>query len=141
MIVKPTLAMLLVVFAATTGAADPGARPAAHDAEFFGRLDMSGFASPQLVNPKPVVADPAARGAAATPQVFHVRPGDERRWQATCKAYDGCAVPALFVTEAWFQQVYLPQVGGQDGREQRYREHARRDRVFDRDTRHKHPGE
>jgi hypothetical protein len=116
-----------------TGAAYGGPVP---DPAFFGRLDMAGMPKPQLMSKRPVRAVGLAHDDGATPLVLHVPPGQERRWGAACQAYGACGVPVLFVTEAWYRQVYLPRVGAQDGREQRYLELVRVVRD-ERDQRHR----
>jgi hypothetical protein len=44
----------------------------------------------------------------------------------------------LFVTESWFVNVYLPQIGSRDGREQRYRIETARARGAERDRHDPH---
>ncbi len=68
-------------------------------------------------------------------------PGHEWHWNDHCHTYDACATPVYFVTEGWFRNVYLPAVGIQDGRLQRYQAQAARDHVSDRDRYDAHPGE
>lgn len=53
--------------------------------------------------------------------------------QAHCRTYAACSVPVYFVTEGWSVDVYLPAIGEQDGREQRYGMQMGRERHVRRD--------
>jgi hypothetical protein len=115
----------------------------AREAEFFGRLDLGNAPRPDVINPRAVkgqhvhglsrvLATPL--GTWEAPVYFHVRPGEEHRWAAHCKVYAACDTPVIFVTEAWYRDVYLSSA--QDGREQRYRETVRLERST-REQRHR----
>jgi hypothetical protein len=107
------------------------------DGAFFGRIDIRAFPGAQVVYARPMqVLHGSAAGAGAEPVYLHVRPGEERRWGAHCRAYDVCATPVFFVTESWYRTVYLPLVGGSDGREKRYADSVRIERQ-DRESRHR----
>ena len=112
--------------------ADPG---------IYGRIDVSKYPKPQLINPKPVTIDHQSKPeTTAKPIYLHVPQGHEWHWHDHCKTYDACAVPVYFVTEGWFRSVYLPAIGSQDGREQRYKIQTARQRG-ERDRYDAHPGE
>ena len=98
------------------------------DPGLYGKLDLSKFPKPQVLNVKPLLVSTAKGASKAKPVFVHVRPGWELHWSAHCAAYDACSVPVYFVTEGWFVHVYLPAVGEQDGREQRYLVQKGRDR-------------
>jgi hypothetical protein len=106
---------------------------AASESGIYGRLDLDGLSTPQVINAKPVLADSSSSRALTQAVYVHVPPGDEKHWRARCRLYDACDVPVHFVTESWFLDVYLPSVGAQDGREQRYREQMGRQRGTQRD--------
>jgi hypothetical protein len=112
---------------------------AAEESGIYGRLDVEAFATPQVINAEPVLAESASRGASTRAVYVHVPPGDEKHWRAHCRTYSACDVPVHFVTESWFLNVYLPAVGAQDGREQRYREQIGRQRGTQRDEHDVHP--
>lgn len=95
------------------------------EAQFFGRLTITSAMRPEFIHAAPVQALRSNAGSTGKPVVLHVRAGQEERWAAHCQAYDACSVPVRFVTERWFRNVYLPEVSGQDGREQRYRDLVR----------------
>ena len=98
------------------------------DPGIYGKLDLSRFGKPQVLNVKPLLVSTAKGAGKAKPVFVHVRPGWELHWSAHCAAYDACNVPVYFVTEGWFVHVYLPVIGEQDGREQRYLIQKGRDR-------------
>lgn len=115
------------------------AQAADTDQGIFGRIDTGKFPKPHLINHKPVVIDrAAARRSSAKPIYLHVPPGDEWHWNAHCRSYDACGVPVYFVTESWFRGVYLPAIGSRDGREQRYRIQAARERASERELHDSH---
>ena len=124
--------ILLGLLMAATAVAAPGTIGA--DPGIYGRLDLAKFPKPKVVNAKPIVIDASTKQASAKPIYLHVPPGHEWRWHSLCKSYDACDVPVYFVTENWFMTVYLPAVGAQDGREQRYRMEASRERSTERDV-------
>lgn len=116
-------------------------------AGYFGRIDehaVSG-ARPEVLSPRAVKGQnlhtqrftrQAVLAGFELPVYLHVRAGEEMRWAAHCAQYDACQQPVLFVSERWFRDVYLPAVGRDDGREQRYRDLVRPERNG-RDQRHR----
>jgi hypothetical protein len=107
------------------------------DDAYFGRIDLPPSQRPDLINARAVQVAPTPAGAVAVPIFLHVRPGQEKRWSAHCKAYGACALPVYFVKESWYREIYLPRVGGTDGREQRYLERIRVERSEARSDRHR----
>lgn len=123
---------LLALGSASAADADPG---------IFGPIDTGRFPKPKVINRKPIVIDRAAQHWFARPIYLHVPPGDEFHWNAHCHTYNACAVPVHFVTESWFVNTYLPAIGSRDGREQRYRMQAARERASERDVHDLHGDE
>jgi len=120
------LATLLL--AGAVHAADSG------DSAYFGRIDLTIAGPPSAtMHARPVLAEPGP-AAAVEPVYLHIRPTHAERWGAHCREYAACTQPALFVTEQWYRQVYLPRIGRDDGREQRYLETVRLGRA----ERHNH---
>jgi hypothetical protein len=79
---------------------------------FFGRIDMGGFApAPQVYGP-PVLASGYYNG----PPVYLRVPVDHRRhWGRYCRYYSACGERVFFVRDDWYANSYVP----------RYREHYR----------------
>ena len=103
------------------------------DPGIYGQLDLKKMSKPELIKARPVLIDRSSKHASAQPVYVHVPPGHEWHWHTHCRDYNLCAMPVLFVTETWFVSVYLPSIGSQDGREQRYRAEATRERGNERD--------
>jgi len=103
------------------------------DPGIYGQLDLKKMPKPELIKARPVLIDRSSKHASAQPVYVHVPPGHEWHWHTHCRDYNLCAMPVLFVTETWFVNVYLPSIGSQDGREQRYRAEATRERGNERD--------
>ena len=108
------------------------------DPSLYGKLDVSHLKKPQTIHRRPVVADSQARKSTKTPIYVHLAPGQEQHWASHCSLYAACNVPVYFVTEGWFMNVYLPEVGARDGREQDYRLFSARDRGQERDRHDQH---
>jgi hypothetical protein len=108
------------------------------DVGIYGQIDVSKFPHPAVINKKPVVADKAGRKLFARTIYLHVEPGQEWHWHANCRTYNACSTPVYFVTESWFVNVYLPAIGSRDGREQRYKMQAARERASARDQHEQH---
>ena len=120
-----TICTLITVVAQSTDTVDVG---------IYGRLDLKEFPKPELINARPVLIDRSSKHASIKPIYVHVPPGHEWHWHRHCYDYDLCATPVWFVSESWFVNVYLPTIGSQDGREQRYRAIASRERGNERDN-------
>jgi len=125
---RPIQIGFVLVALAMAGRLVPAALAADADPGIYGQLDLAKFPKPKLIYDRPVIADAAARKTKAKPIYLHVPPGHEWHWNAHCRTYNACNVPVHFVSENWFVNVYLPAIGSRDGREQRYRIEAGRDR-------------
>lgn len=117
---------MVCLFSGVAAAASP-------DSGVVGRIDTTRFPKPPVIWSKPVIVEKGAGRGGLKPIYLHVPPGVESHWHAQCRAYDACSVPVYFVTEGWFVNVYLPAIGSRDGREQRYRSEAARERASERD--------
>ena len=131
---KNAVTMLAAAAAMATTVAHAAPGPVDAEPGIYGVIDVAKFPKPQVINPKPIVATlPAKNAKKMKPVYLHVPVGHERHWQAHCGSYDACGTPVFFVTEGWFVNVYLPVIGGQDGREQRYKIQMGRERDVRRD--------
>jgi hypothetical protein len=134
------------IMIATLAVAGTAASAAGFDeSAYFGRIDPAQAPRIEVTRTRALQANAGAvvslkAGAAASPVYLHVRPEEERRWAAYCAAYAACGVPVLFVKESWYREVYLPAIGRDDGREQRYLDHVRFERS-DRELRHRQDDE
>jgi hypothetical protein len=128
--------LAIALGAAATLAVNPVARADDMDPGIYGRLDVSKFGHPPVIRREAVVANGVKHRTSSKPVYLHEAPGQESHWQAYCRTYDACSVPVYFVTESWFVNVYLPAIGSRDGREQRYRINAARERASERESHH-----
>jgi 2',3'-cyclic-nucleotide 2'-phosphodiesterase (5'-nucleotidase family) len=138
---RPTNGTLASLLAITLGmvatlVVNPAARADDTDPGIYGRLDVSKFGHPPVIRREAVVANGAKHRTSSKAVYMHVAPGQEWHWQSYCRTYDACSVPVYFVTESWFVNVYLPAIGSRDGREQRYRINAARERASERESHH-----
>jgi hypothetical protein len=131
-----TLASLLALGVLSTLGVSSVARADDTDPGIYGRLNVSKFGHPPVIRREAVVANGAKHRTSSKPVYMHVAPGQEWHSQAYCRTYDACSVPVYFVTESWFVNVYLPTIGSRDGREQRYRINAARERASEREAHH-----
>ena len=74
---------------------------------FFGQVDIGGAPPPELVAAQPVVIAPAPEFVGAPPIYLHVRPGYEGDWRHHCFEYNACGRPVYFVSDNWYNQVYV----------------------------------
>jgi hypothetical protein len=116
---------------------------AAQAAEFsyFGPVDTSIAPEPGVIYERVVKAAKQKPGdipqniRSAKVLYLHVPAGEERHWSAHCAKYQACEKPVLFVSEAWYQNVYLPLAGANNGRDRDYREVATRAEPHPREAR------
>ena len=83
---------------------------------FYGRIDIGNFPQPRLIYAQPVVIDPVRLIESAPPIYLHVPPGHAKNWRKHCRKYDACGRPACFVQDDWYDNVYVPEYSGQNGK-------------------------
>jgi hypothetical protein len=112
--IKPTTSTLALVAAAITAfatapalAADVGVSVSVGQPGFYGRIDIGNFPQPQLIYPQVVVIQPVA--VMPQPIYLHVPPGHAKNWGKHCHNYNACNQPVYFVTDAWYNNVYVPR--------------------------------
>lgn len=98
---------------------------------FYGRINIGDAPPPALVYERPVViAQPRYQVA---PVYLRVPPFQRAHWARYCAGYGACGVPVYFVTDDWYESVYVPRYREVyreprgDWREHEYREHERRE--------------
>jgi hypothetical protein len=108
---KKTIASLS--FALVTLSASAGVSVSIGEPGFYGRIDLGGYAAPQLIYPQPVYAYPAPYGAA--PVYLYAPPGHIKHWGKYCHQYGACNAPVYFVQERWYSNVYAPRYRNEHG--------------------------
>jgi hypothetical protein len=98
------------VIAATGGnalAADVGVSITVGQPGYYGRIDVGNFPQPQLIYVQPVVIEPIPVGVVSQPLYLHVPPGHAKNWRKHCGKYNACGQPVYFVSDDWYNNVYV----------------------------------
>jgi hypothetical protein len=98
------------IIAATTGpalAAGVGISVTVGQPGYYGRIDIDNFPQPQLIYPQPVVIEPMPVGVVPQPLYLHVPPGHAKNWRKHCRKYNACGHQVYFVSENWYNNVYV----------------------------------
>ena len=102
--------MFAAVVAATTGnalAADVGVSVTVGQPGYYGRIDIGNFPQPQLIYAQPVVIEPVIVGMQPQPLYLYVPPGHAKNWRKHCAKYNACGQPVYFVSDNWYNNVYV----------------------------------
>ena len=99
---------LLLAAAAFTGAASAqvGVSVSVGEPGFFGQIDIGGAPAPEVINTEPVVIQQGA-DATEAPLYLHVPAGYDTDWAHHCAQYNACGRPVLFVSDNWYNKVYV----------------------------------
>jgi len=106
--------MFAAVMAAITGsafAANVGVSVTVGEPGYYGRIDIGNFPQPQLIYAQPVVIEPVPVGVVAQPLYLHVPPGHAKNWRKHCGKYNACSQPVYFVSDNWYNNVYVKGQG------------------------------
>jgi len=109
------------VIAATAGdalAANVGVSVTVGDPGYYGRIDIGNFPQPQLIYLQPVVIEPVPVGVVPQPLYLHVPPGHAKNWRKHCAKYNACGQPVYFVSDKWYNNVYVKGHGKGDDKGQ-----------------------
>ncbi len=107
-------------------AADVGVSVNVNVPGIYGQVSIGELPPPELLLPRPVIAVPVAVAVSAPPAeplYLHVPPGHEKHWARHCREYDACGRPVYFVSQRWYQDVYVPRHEWR--RDERGHEHER----------------
>ena len=112
--------LVAVVFAGCAGssalATEVGVSVTAGQPGFYGRIDIGSFPQPRLLYAQPVIIEPVRVVESAPPIYVHVPPGQAKNWRKHCQKYDACSRPVYFVHDDWYNNVYVPEYSGQNGK-------------------------
>ena len=122
------LAALLLFVSPLLSASDSGASITAGQPGFYGQINLGNhYPPPRLIYPDPVVAMPPTVSVPQQPVYLHVPPGHAKKWSKHCHRYNACHLPAYFVQQDWYNDVYAPQYANQhDHPDDRHRDSYRR---------------
>jgi len=111
-LLAPALALTLGLAAfGSAQAANIGVSISIGQPGFYGQIDLGNAPPPQLVYSQPVMVEPMA--VVGPPLYLVVPPGHQRNWSRYCREYGACGRQVYFVTQDWYDRVYVPH----------YREH------------------
>ncbi|MDF2445291.1 MAG: hypothetical protein K0S46_527 [Moraxellaceae bacterium] len=82
----------------------PVGKPGGH-----GAIDVRSFPRPQLVSQHPVIIRLMSVEALARALYLYVPQAHRVRWARYCHLYKACSHPVYFVTDKWYQSVYVPE--------------------------------
>jgi len=105
-------AVAALIVAAPAFAGDVGVSVSVGQPGFYGRIDIGGMPPPRLVYTEPMVITSAPRGVVVEPIYLRVPPGHAKHWRKHCAQYDACGRPVYFVTDRWYNDVYVPHYRG-----------------------------
>ena len=112
--------LVTLVFAGCAATSAPASEVAvsvtAGQPGFYGRIDIGNFPQPRLIYAQPVVIETVRVVEAAPPIYLHVPPGHAKNWRKHCRTYDACGRPVYFVHDDWYNNVYVPEYGGKNGK-------------------------
>jgi len=91
---------------------------------FHGLIDIGDAPEPQLICPQPLMIKPAPGHVASVPIDLYVPANRARDWGRYCRRYDVCGEPVYFVSQDWYENVYVPRYRARYLRERRVYAHA-----------------
>ena len=100
-------AVVIAAFTAPALAANVGVSVTVGQPGYYGRIDVGDFPQPQLTYPQPVVIEPVPVGVLPQPIYLHVPPGHAKNWRKNCRKYNACGQPVYFVSDNWYNNVYV----------------------------------
>jgi hypothetical protein len=101
-------AAALLLLGSQAQAADVGVSITIGQPGFYGRIDIGDVGRPAVLYSRPVVIERVVVDRRPEPVYLRVPPGHSRNWKKHCRAYDACGVPVYFVTDKWYDGVYVP---------------------------------
>jgi hypothetical protein len=132
-VISPSSRLLHAALVAVCGAAivyDPAQAQTALSLQlgqpgYYGQINIGNLAPPPVYDRRPVIVSPAwGRGrwdqAYLQPVYLRVPENQARDWRRYCSLYRACSRPVYFVRDAWYRNVYAPQVRAYGLDERRY---------------------
>jgi len=105
------LAAVLATSAVSALAAEVGVSVAIAQPGFYGRIDIANLPPPQLIYRQPVVIEPVRVEVVQQPIYLYVPPKHAKNWRKNCHRYNACGQPVYFVSEGWYNDVYVKSHG------------------------------
>ncbi|MEP6607558.1 MAG: hypothetical protein ABJA83_02650 [Burkholderiaceae bacterium] len=110
------LAILIGAAALTTLPTEAAVSVSVGQPGFYGRIDIGGAPVPQVLYPQPIVIQPVTLPQPPAPIYLRVPPGHAHKWSKHCQQYNACDRPVYFVSDNWYQNVYVPHYQKEHGK-------------------------
>lgn len=92
----------------------------------YGRIDISNYPQPVLINPQPIIYAPTPVAVYQRPIYLYVPHEHQVHWGRYCGRYGACGQPVYFVQENWVRDEYRREHDHRNGRKD-FRRHDRDD--------------
>ncbi len=112
---KMLFIIMICAFPASVHAADVGVSISVGQPGFYGRIDIGDVPRPVLINPRPIIVLPPPGHVSEEPLYLRVPPGHQKKWKKHCAQYGACGRPVHFVSDKWYNDVYVPQYQDRHG--------------------------
>ncbi|MBC7456487.1 MAG: hypothetical protein H7335_22840 [Massilia sp.] len=116
-----SLMIATIIFAAAGAAAPAMAQTSVSisvgQPNFYGRIDLGGYAPPPVYVAQPVIIERQVRYV-DPPIYLRVPEGHRKHWRKHCRAYNACGQQVFFVQDGWYNNTYAPRYREQHSREQ-----------------------
>jgi hypothetical protein len=108
---KRIFLLLITLLAVTQAHAEVGVSVSVGQPGFYGQIDIGDFTpQPQVIYMQPRLIQPVVMGhVRPVPIYLRVPPGHSKRWPRFCARYNACGVPVYFVSDTWYNEVYVPK--------------------------------
>jgi len=88
-------------------AADVGTTVSSSQPVFYGRLNISDYPPPQVIDLQPLAIE---RVPIDRPPIYlRVPPGHAKNWRKHCHQYKACGERVLFVQDKWYSREHVPR--------------------------------
>ena len=106
---QAALATLALLALTTTSAlaADVGVSISIGDPNFYGRIELGDYPTPQVLYSRPVLIERS--GYYHDPLYLRVPPGHLKHWGQHCRDYRACDREVYFVRDDWYSREYVPR--------------------------------
>ncbi|MFZ1035989.1 MAG: hypothetical protein WAU61_10975 [Smithella sp.] len=100
--------VVISIVASSAYAADVGVSVSVGEPGFYGQINIGSAPQPEFISPNPVVIQPGPGRVIGEPLYLHVPPGHVKNWKKFCGRYNACGRPVYFVSDKWYNKVYVP---------------------------------
>ena len=117
--------IMITLAAASAQAADVGVSISVDQPGFYGEINIGDFRQPEVIYAQPVYVGP--RHHHAEPLYLRVPPHHRKHWKKYCHEYNAYGRPVYFVSDRWYNDVYVPRHHKSRGKEHyndRYEKHG-----------------